>query len=228
MTVAGKHNLAIFVGVQSCCLLPSHRNNFVEDCVRLRNGRSLQHPKQISARAIVEGIRRTILVLCSNLVQYSQMRYEKDFPQMFSCLRRSDRRERDSMGHLCMHAYAGPMRGDQQVHCSGARQLRRGPRLKQPLSVCCWQTQNNVTILIPIIKLVWVKGFGKLVWCILMWVAESAFSWYDALIIYSSNYFCWVWMFAYFVEFKTFRITVPVCPLNWSFFCVFHFQTNLE
>ena len=33
-------------------------------CVRLRNGRSLQHPKQISARAIVDATGRTILVLC--------------------------------------------------------------------------------------------------------------------------------------------------------------------
>ena len=34
-------------------------------------------------------------------------------------------------------------------------------------------------------------------------------------------------MFDYFVEFKTFTITVPVCPLNWIFLYVFHFQTNL-
>jgi len=47
-------------------------------------------------------------------------------------------------------------------------------------------------------------------WCIAMWIAASAFSWYDALIIISSNYFCWTWMFAFFVEFKTFTITVPV------------------
>jgi len=63
------------------------------------------------------------------------------------------------------------------------------------------------------IKLVWPKGFVKLVRRILMWIAGSASSWYDALII-SSNYFCWTWMFAHFVEFKTFIITVPVCPLN--------------
>jgi len=37
MTVAGKLSdiFAIFVGVRSCCLLPSHRNNFVEDQVRV-------------------------------------------------------------------------------------------------------------------------------------------------------------------------------------------------
>jgi len=36
MTVAGKlfNADAIFVRVRSCCLLPSHRNNFVEDQVR--------------------------------------------------------------------------------------------------------------------------------------------------------------------------------------------------
>jgi len=43
----------------------------------------------------------------------------------------------------------------------------------------------------------------------------------------SSNYFCWTSMFAYFVEFKTFTITVPVFPLNWIFLYVFHFHTNL-
>jgi len=47
-----------------------------------------------------------------------------------------------------------------------------------------------------------------------MWIAGSAFSWYDVSIIISSNY-CWTWRFAYFVEFKTFTITVPVCPFNW-------------
>jgi len=33
LAVAGKLSNAyvIFVGVRSCCLLPSHRNNFVED-----------------------------------------------------------------------------------------------------------------------------------------------------------------------------------------------------
>jgi len=36
MTVAGKLSnvVAIFVGIRSCCLLSSHRNNFVEDQVR--------------------------------------------------------------------------------------------------------------------------------------------------------------------------------------------------
>ena len=41
---------------------------------------------------------------------------------------------------------------------------------------------------IPVIKLVWPKGFGKLVWCILKWIAGSAFSWYDVLIVINSNY----------------------------------------
>jgi len=34
-------------------------------------------------------------------------------------------------------------------------------------------------------------------------------------------------MFAYFVEFKTFMITVPVCLQNLIFFYVFYFQTTL-
>ena len=120
VTAAGKFsNADVFVGVRWCCLLPSHRNNLVEDhyvslkitsfvtekgckrleksnrssckkspdyseisldhqvnlkitrktkCVRLRNGRTLQHPKQISARAIVNATGRTILVLCSCIV----------------------------------------------------------------------------------------------------------------------------------------------------------------
>ena len=37
-------------------------------CVWLRNGRSLQHPKQVSARAIVDATGRTILLLCSYIV----------------------------------------------------------------------------------------------------------------------------------------------------------------
>jgi len=45
-------------------------------------------------------------------------------------------------------------RGVQQEHCSGARQLRRDPRLKEHLSVCFEQTWNNVAKLIPVIKLV--------------------------------------------------------------------------
>jgi len=80
--------------------------------------------------------------------------------------------------------------------------------------------QRNILV----IKLVWPKGFCKLVWYILMWIAGGAFSWCDALIIISSNYFCWSLMFAYlFKTFKIFTITVPVCPMNWIFLCVFHF-----
>jgi len=37
-------------------------------CVRLKNGRSLQHPKQTSAWAIIDATRRTILMLCSYIV----------------------------------------------------------------------------------------------------------------------------------------------------------------
>ena len=118
----------------------------------------------------------------------------------------------------------------QKEHCSGARQLRRGPRLKEHLSVYYWQTWNNVEKLIPVIKLVWppkdLVSYCTVVWCIFMWIAGSAFTWYDALIIIiNSNYFCWTWMFAYFVEFKTFTINVPVCPLNWIFLYFFNFQT---
>jgi len=52
---------------------------------------------------------------------------------------------------------------------------------------CLLQTRNNIAKLIPLIKLVWPKGFGKVVWCILMWISGSAFSWYDAFIIISST-----------------------------------------
>ena len=56
-----------------------------------------------------------------------------------------------------------------------------------------------------------------------MWSAGSAFSWYVVLLIISSNY-CWTWRFAYFVEFKTFTITVPVCPLTEYSFTSFIFN----
>ena len=52
-------------------------------CVRLRNGRSLQHPKQISARVIVDATGRTILVLCSYIVctRNCAIALYKNFPQ---------------------------------------------------------------------------------------------------------------------------------------------------
>jgi len=56
----------------------------------------------------------------------------------------------------------GPLEGVQQVHCSGVRPLRRGPRLKEYLNVCYYQTRKNVAKLIPVIKLVWPKRFGEL------------------------------------------------------------------
>ena len=60
------------------------------------------------------------------------------------------------------------MRGIQQVHCSGARQLQRVPRLKKYLSICYKQTRNNVAKLIPVIKLVWPKtGFRNWSTCTL-------------------------------------------------------------
>jgi len=56
-------------------------------------------PEQIPARAIVEGSRRRILVLCIYIVCNLALpiALREDIPQMFSCLRRSDRRERDGM-----------------------------------------------------------------------------------------------------------------------------------
>jgi len=102
MAVAGKLSNAdaIFVGVRSCCLFPSHRNNFVEDQVRAVEKWAIsQHPKQISVLAIVEGTRRTnccVVTVCAVLA----IALCKNFPQMFSFLRRSDRRERDGMGHV--------------------------------------------------------------------------------------------------------------------------------
>jgi len=71
MTVAGKLSNAdaIFVVVRSCCLLPSHQNNLVEDQVRAVEKLAISStPKQISARAIVDATGRTILVLCSYIV----------------------------------------------------------------------------------------------------------------------------------------------------------------
>ena len=47
-------------------------------CVRLRNGRSLQHPKQISARAIVDALEGQFL--CCALSVFAIALY-KNFPQ---------------------------------------------------------------------------------------------------------------------------------------------------
>ena len=56
-------------------------------------------PEQIPARAIVEGSRRRILVLCIYIVCNLALpiALRENIPPMFSCLRRSDRRERDGM-----------------------------------------------------------------------------------------------------------------------------------
>jgi len=63
----------------------------------------VQYPKQISAPAIVEGTPRTIVVLllCVS-VQLLVLATAlcKNFPQMFSCVRRSDRRRCDAMSHM--------------------------------------------------------------------------------------------------------------------------------
>jgi len=98
MTVAGKLSNAdaIFVGVRSCCLLPSHRNNFVEDQVRAveKGAISSTLSNKSLSRAIAEGTRRIIFVLCNYTVTlYSQSRCVKTFRKLFSCLRHSDRRE---------------------------------------------------------------------------------------------------------------------------------------
>ena len=48
--------------------LPIGTTSSKTKCMQSRNGQSLQHPKQVSARTIVEGTRSTILVLCSYIV----------------------------------------------------------------------------------------------------------------------------------------------------------------
>jgi len=53
-----------------------------------------------------------------------------------------------------------------------------------------------------------------------MWIAGSAFSWCDVLL---AVIIVELEGFAYFVEFKTFTITVIVNPFNWIFPYVFHF-----
>jgi len=88
MTAAGKLSNAdaIFVGVRSCCLLPSHRNNFVEDQVcavekwAISSGDRRRHSKDICCAVTV----------CVHLLVLSTALC-KNFPQMFSCLRGSDR-----------------------------------------------------------------------------------------------------------------------------------------
>jgi len=65
MTLAGKlsNANAIFIGVRrvdSCLLIEATSSK--TKCERSRKGRSLQHPKQISAPAIVEG---TCYCVCS-------------------------------------------------------------------------------------------------------------------------------------------------------------------
>jgi len=68
MTVAGKlrNADAIFVGVGSCCLLPSHRNNFVEDQVRAVEKWAISSTSETNLFPGNRGrYSKTILVLCS-------------------------------------------------------------------------------------------------------------------------------------------------------------------
>jgi len=78
------------------------------------------------------------------------------------------------------------------------------------------------------------KDFSWRPWvvlCILMWIAGSAFFWYDAFIIISSNYFCWTSMFAYLSNLKHSRLlsqSVYSIEISFASFIIFkHFQTNL-
>ena len=79
--------------------LPIEITSSKTKCVRLRNGRSLQHPKT----NLCPGDRRCHWKNNSCVVHclYSQLRCIRTFRKMFSCLRRSDRRESDGMGHVC-------------------------------------------------------------------------------------------------------------------------------
>ena len=101
MTVAGKFSNAdaIFVGVRSCCLLPSHRNNLVEDQVCAVDKRAIS---STSWTNLCPGYRRCHWKDNSCVVHclYSKLRGIRTFRKMFSCLRRSDRRDSDGMGHV--------------------------------------------------------------------------------------------------------------------------------
>ena len=55
---------------------------------------------QISARAIVDATGKDNSCVVQLHCLYSQLRCIRTFRKMFSCLRRSDRRESDGMGHV--------------------------------------------------------------------------------------------------------------------------------
>ena len=100
MTAAGKffNADAMFVGVRLCCLLPSHRNNLVEDqvcAVEKWAISSTPHTNLCPGDRRCHWKNKSCVVHCL----YSQMRCIRTFRKMFSCLRRSDRRESDGMGH---------------------------------------------------------------------------------------------------------------------------------
>ena len=92
MTVAGKLSNAdaSFVGVQSCCLLHSHRNNFGEDQVRAVEKWAMAFEGQLCCYCVYAVTCILAIALCKN------------FPQMFLWLRRSDRRECDGRHGPCM------------------------------------------------------------------------------------------------------------------------------
>jgi len=72
----------------------------------------------------------------------------------------------------------------------------------------------------PVIKLVSPKRFGKK--CDVLDV--NCWQWIFVTRCIDNNYLAVIIIeLAYFVEFKTFTIIVPVCPFNWIFLYVFHF-----
>ena len=101
MTVAGKFSNAdaIFIGVRSCFLLPSHRNNLVEDQVCAVEKWAISWTPWIN---LCLGYRRCHWKVNSCVVHclYAQLCCIRTFRKMFLCLRRSHHRESDCMDHV--------------------------------------------------------------------------------------------------------------------------------
>ena len=87
MTVAGKlsNANAIFLGVRSCCLLPSHRNNFVEDQVRVVEKWAISSTPKTN---LCPGDRRRHLLLCVQCSQWRCVRTFRRCSRVFAVLTR--------------------------------------------------------------------------------------------------------------------------------------------
>jgi len=131
--------------VASC--LPIRRTSSKTKYVRLTNGRSLQHPKETSARAIVEGTRRTFFVLHSYVVVILPLRCVWTFHTFVGTFNRCSRISDlhiAGMGHVC----------NQKCNCSPTKKVMTFDAWFKNKTICMAQF-HDANLLCPVTSKDW-------------------------------------------------------------------------